>query len=227
MVTHDLRAPLASMNINLSALVAGTYGKLTQNVSTLLQSINTQMSRLMELVTELLEVQKLESAAPTLNKECLSVFEIINEARETVRAISDLSKIEIAPFRDDAAVLGDEREFTRIVSNVLLYAASHAEPQSTISFALAHKDGSVKITLTYSGPAPSIGKDIFSLKELSQVVRLMNAPTKDARFTLAIARILTEAHGGQIGIESGEKEQSIWLTVPEFHEEGEVPDEEL
>jgi two-component system sensor histidine kinase KdpD len=199
-VSHDLRTPLAAiLGATTTLLEADTsLDALTQRE--LLESISTEAERLQRLVTNLLNMTRLEAGALAVNKQLQPVEEIIGAVLN--RMAPRLREHTVTTRLDPELPLAplDELLIEQVLVNLLENAAKYAPPNTPIEIRVSREPAGVCLEIADHGPGvpPQDLERIFD-----KFYRAPNAQTRSgAGLGLAICRGIVELHGGWIRAEN-------------------------
>jgi two-component system, OmpR family, sensor histidine kinase KdpD len=199
-VSHDLRTPLASITGASSTIVTDIDQLPRETIRELGQSIQKESERLSHLVTNLLEVTRLESGTVQLNKQPYFIEELIGSALE--RLESALSKHTIVPQCDEALplVVVDGVLIEQVLINLLENALRYTPEGSTISISALSRDKYILISVADNGHGIPVGneKKIF---DKFFTVSQKDVP-KGTGLGLAICASIVKAHHGEIWVDN-------------------------
>jgi two-component system, OmpR family, sensor histidine kinase KdpD len=195
-VSHDLRTPLAAIT-GASSTLLDDEEKIDQRTRReLLESIFREAGQLHHLVTNLLEMTRLQAGALDLRKEWQPVEEVVGAAlgRMARQLKSHAVATKISP--DLPFVALDELLIQQVIINLLENAAKYAPPGSQIEIKAQAENSSVVIEVANQGPALA-NEDLDRVFE--EFYRSANPSVKPgAGLGLAICRGIVELHGGKI-----------------------------
>lgn len=196
-VGHDLRTPLAALQVAIEALADG----VAPDPPRYLRSMAHDVAALSSLVDDLFLLSRIEAGRLELLREPIDLAELADAAIESLRPIAAGRGIEVRlvaarPVRAqvNAAAIG------RVLRNLLDNAIDHAPPGSTVQVEV-RDDGQPIIRVIDAG---SGFPDDFAASAFDRFTRAepsRNRANGGAGLGLAIARGLIEAHGGTIEIE--------------------------
>ena len=199
-VSHDLRTPLTSLRAATEALEDG----LVDDPSRYLAAMRTDLDLLTALVDDLFMLALIESGGLALARERLDLAEVVDEAAEAVRPVADRCGIHLAAeIEGSVTVEAAPREISRVLRNLLDNAVRHSPEGGTVLLTLAADAGRATVTVTDDGPGFPAE---FVERATESFTRADDARRRDgggAGLGLAIARGLTEAHGGTIAVSPG------------------------
>jgi two-component system sensor histidine kinase KdpD len=194
-VSHDLRTPLASITGAATGLLAQA-GRLDQATSReLLQTISDEADRLNRLVTNLLEITRLESGAVEVRKEWHPLEEILGAAlKRTERQLGN-RPIRLDLPADLPMVAVDDVLLEQAFINLLDNAAKYTPAGSAIEIRARAAGEMVEVEVRDSGPGfpPGAGKQVFD-----KFYRGAGEAARGAGLGLAIVKAIIDVHGGQI-----------------------------
>ncbi|MFH1143775.1 MAG: HAMP domain-containing sensor histidine kinase [Candidatus Eisenbacteria bacterium] len=119
-VAHDLRTPLASIAWSTDNLLDGIAGTLAPQQIEYLRSMKASAGHLSRLITNILEISRLERGATTLDLAPVQLGTIVEEALLTIRPLADAKRLSLAYCcGDDRPVHGNAEKLLEVVLNLL------------------------------------------------------------------------------------------------------------
>lgn len=216
MVSHDLRAPLTSVQCFLEVLSEGVFANDHEAVMKKARLSNTEISRLVQMVNSLLDVEKMESGKMDVLIAPVQIERIVERSINSVVALAEHKKVQIKPGGGQEIVANaDEDLIVQILINFLSNAIKFSPPGSEITVSASQNSTMTKVSVTDKGRGiPAEFKDkIFD--------RFQQVELADSRFRggtglgLAVCKAIAEAHNGEIGVDSIEGEGStFWINLP-------------
>jgi len=199
-VSHDLRTPLAAICGAASSLREDESRLDDKAKDELLDSINSEANRLSRLVTNLLEITKLESGAASFNKELCPIEEVIGSAVARLESVLQDHPVKTSLPADLPMIPMDVLLMEQVFLNLFENAAKYTKPGTGIDVNASTDGSSVRIEIADHGPgiAPGDEKRIFEKFYRSN----RQANVSGAGLGLAICRAIVEAHGGKIWVEN-------------------------
>ena len=199
-VSHDLRTPLASITGASSTIVADIDQMPRETIRDLSRSINMEAERLSHIVTNLLEVTRLESGTVQLNKQPYFIEELIGSALERLELI--LSKHTVIPKSDEGLpfVLADGVLIEQVLVNLLENAAHYTPVGSAITISAIRKGTTVLISVVDDGPGIPIGNEKKIFDKFYSISH--NNVQKGTGLGLAICASILKVHEGEIWAEN-------------------------
>lgn len=217
-VSHELRTPLTSIRGSLG-LVVGTMAKdLPTKVSRLLEIAANNCERLILLINDILDIDKLASGQMRLNVQTHQVNWLIGQAVDANMAYAANFKVDLAvePIDADLEVAVDADRLVQVLSNLISNAAKFSPEGGVVTLsAVANTNGRVRISVADRGPgiSPEFSQQIFG--KFSQGDSSMTRARGGTGLGLHISRQLIEQMDGEIGFDTEVGVGStFWLEVP-------------
>ena len=223
MLVHDLRTPLTTMIAPLEMLRKGQLGQLVELQQEAVDMCTRGGHRLMALVNELLDINKMESGEMRLDKDVADMLTLTREAVEEVGQLSrsQTTKINIEVPPDLPAVEVDDdllrRALMNLVANALKYAPKGGEVNITARTTCEAGSLSpvMEVAVQDNGPgiAPEDRQRIFD--KFGQVETRKPGRKTSTGLGLTFCKLAVEAHGGRIWVESEPGQGSTFkFTIP-------------
>jgi len=217
MIVHDLKTPLTSVLATMEMLLDGDFGKMEQDQRKAVGDAESKAEDLLALINDVLEVSRIEEAELTLDLQPIAPAALLTEIEHEweVRFQQEGAKatVEVA---DDAPVFEADKELLkRVLNNLVQNAVTHSAQAVKIDFK-ARKDGDgVLFTVADNGPGipPQYHEVIFRKFER---VKTQGVPrTRSSGLGLAFCKLVVDAHGGRIWVQSAEGQgSSFHFTLP-------------
>lgn len=188
--SHELRSPVASIRAQLE--VALRRGPAA-NWPVVATRVLDEDERLEQAVDELLELARTQESEPTETAEVDLDEVVLEETTRARRVPIDTSQV------SGGRVLGSERQFARVVRNLLDNACRHAA--SKVSLTLGTRDGSVWLVVDDDGPGiPVADRE----RVFDRFTRLDEGRARDAGgvgLGLSMVKAIVERHGGSVVVD--------------------------
>lgn len=215
MVSHDLRTPLTSIQMYLSLLGTGVYGNLNDNGLQNLQCADGSINRLINLINDLLDAEKLESGKFEINCTDISMGDVLEDAVMSVQAYAEQQGVVLDLIPYDSDVHADGDRLIQVVVNLLSNAVKFSPRESRVTVSAVEHPDCVEVRITDRGrgiPQEQIGT-IFD--KFTQVSKADAKKMRGSGLGLSICKAIVERHGGVIGVSSEEGNGStFWFKIP-------------
>ncbi len=213
-VSHDLRTPLASVKTAVSSLRQDSDSMQAGDRADLLELIELQSDRLARLVTNLLDMTRIESGALTLRSSLVAFDELVGEAIDAVTGLVPPNRIVVEDSPELPMLEIDHMLIGQVLANLLENSARLAPGESPIHIEARAVTGAsgpmVEIAVADQGPG-------IATSERDRVFEMFSQHRGGGRagIGLTIAKAFVEAHGGTIWIDPDvERGARVVFTVP-------------
>jgi two-component system sensor histidine kinase KdpD len=196
-VSHDLRTPLATIKASASTLRSVRADLGIADRAELLGLIDNQADRLDRLVTNLLDLSRVQAGELELRNEPIAAGDLVMEAVRNLGHSDDTADITLAVADDLPLVDVDHLLIGQVLANLLDNAARHSPPHTAITISAAlREDGLVQLSVQDEGPG-------VARAERTNVFRMFNrsGASGGTGVGLSIAKAFVEAHGQDIWVE--------------------------
>ncbi len=215
MVSHDLRSPLGTIHQQLSVLLEGMAGELNEKQGHIIARAKERIDSLLELISNLLDLARIESGQILHHKESLNLKELIEECISLYKDSSEHKGLSlyVELAKDLPPVLGDRQNLREVFSNLLSNAIKYTPKGGKITVKTFHRDDYVHIEVSDTGMG--IPKEDLP-KIFDRFYRVTNERTKQIMGTglgLPIVKKIVEAHLGSIEVESEVGKGSIFRVL--------------
>ena len=214
MISHDLRTPLSAVQVALSLASSGQWGQLSEQGQQRVINAEENIRRSIGLINNLLEIEKIQSGNLELHLRKHELLPILEIAVASLSQLAERKNIKVALPDTEASVNVDEGRMSQVLANLLGNAIKFAPPGSEIKFGVEENTDFTKIKITDQGPGIAPDDQTLVFERFKQSGD-QKSKTKGTGLGLAICRMIVEAHGGSIGVESEEgKGSTFWFSVP-------------
>ena len=217
MIVHDLKTPLTAVLATLEMVIDGDFGGVTEEQRRALSDAEGKAEDLLALIEDLLEIARIEEGMivlqPTPIAPAAFLTEVVHEWSLRFQQEGAKATVDVA---DDTPVFeADKALLKRVMSNLVQNALTHTPHAVTLSL-LARKDGDgVLFTVADDGPGipPEYHEVIF--RKFEQVKAPTVPRVRSSGLGLAFCKLVADAHGGRIWVQSTEGRGSAFhLTLP-------------
>ncbi len=211
-VSHELKGPLAAIHETILVLLDEIPGPLTEKQNRLLTLSRQSATRLSAMISNLLEISRIESGALALDAVEFDPTAIVREVVEELSPLVEERRIRIevnppGAFPPGRAFRADPDRLREVIANLVGNALKFSP-----------KEGRVRIGMraVEEGPAPTFCLEVEDegpgipeehregvFEKFYQVKRGVRIHGQGVGLGLSICRRITEAHGGRIRAEEG------------------------
>lgn len=202
LVSHELRTPMNSLIGSLDILRTGQLGTLSEKGQQVLNIAINNAERLIRLVNDILDLERIRSGKITMRKVHCQGGEIMLQAIQSIQAMADQALVTLRHDPIFATLWADPDRLLQTFTNLLSNAIKFSQPGQTVrltAIALTHH-----IQFQVIDQGRGIPKDkLQRIFEPFQQVDASDARAKGGTgLGLAICRNIIEQHQGQIWVES-------------------------
>jgi PAS domain S-box-containing protein len=201
-VSHELRTPMTSIYGSLKMLASGLLNQQPEKEKRLLTIAVDSTDRLMRLVNDILDIERIESGTVQMVKSVWKVSELMAKTVDVIQPLADQAGIHLNVSDSGGNVWVDADRMIQTFTNLLSNAIKFSPSNSTIWFTASKQSGQMLFQVRDRGrgiPTDKLGM-IFE--------RFQQVDASDARsgegtgLGLAICRSIIQQHGGHIWVES-------------------------
>lgn len=210
-VSHELRSPLTSVK-GYTSLLINRWDRLGEEQKRMmLEQVHHDADRVTRLVTELLDISRLESGRLVLRRQMVDLVPLVNGVLEKVRMMETSLVAEVEFPENFPQVYADPDKIEQVLTNLVENAAKYADPQSLHVTGVVH-DGQVAVAVADRGEGIP---DSDLPRVFTKFFRRAETRPTGSGLGLWISRGLVEAHGGRLVVESEVGQGSVFrFTLP-------------
>jgi signal transduction histidine kinase/DNA-binding transcriptional LysR family regulator len=210
-VSHELRTPLTSI-IGSLGLLQNQFNDANSSERKLLDLASRNSERLLLVINDLLDIEKMESGSLHLEMLPLRLHSLIEEALALNTSYADKYSVSyrFENPQEDIYVRGDKDRLMQVITNLLSNAAKFAPENSEILIRCQRKNDTVRVSILDQGPgvADEYKQKVF--EKFTQVDASTRREKGGTGLGLAISRALIRLHKGNIGVEDNLPQGSIF-----------------
>jgi PAS domain S-box-containing protein len=198
MITHDLRTPLTTVNHICEFLENGTHGQLDEKGNEYLTSARRNLNRMLALVNDLLDIEKIQSGMMTADLSSVSIEECFAAAEQTLGSAAEQAGVKLVFKTTDAIAIADEEKLDRVLFNLVSNAIKFSPRNSTIAISAAVQESLVQIDVSDQGTG--IAEDQLELifERFQQGSSSSDSKKEGSGLGLAICKALVQLQSGRI-----------------------------
>lgn len=216
-VSHELRTPLTSIMGALGLISSGVFGALPKTMQDMLTVASKNCQRLLDLIDDLLDMDKLAAGKLPLRIESLELLPLLKQSIAELQPFAGSYGIEVTLDSEsqDLHLACDARRFHQVMANLLSNAVKFSPQGSTVQVTVLARTDRIRIEVINRGPGipPGFRDQVF--KTFAQADSSNTRSKGGTGLGLAIARELVLQMGGEIGFESTVGSgTTFWLEWP-------------
>ena len=218
MVSHELRTPLTSLRGSLALLADGTIEGLPADARRLLKMASDNSERLVVLVNDILDFEKLRAGALRIDFQALDLAALAQQAVDALEGMAARQQVLLRVLAAGEAfpVRADPARLTQVLANLLSNAIKLSPPHGTVHVIVTRRAERVRLVVRDQGPGVP-----------EEFIERLFLPFEQARdpqhrkhggtgLGLAISRALMDMMQGAIGLEPPRPGDgaSFWIELP-------------
>ncbi|MDZ8104486.1 MAG: response regulator [Nostoc sp. DedQUE12a] len=214
-VSHELRTPLTSIHGSLGMLASGLLPTDSEQGKRLLQIATDSTERLVRLINDILDIERIESGKAKMEPTICNIAEIIAQAVNVMQPLADKAGVELVISDVSGQVWADCDRIVQTLTNLLSNAIKFSSAGSTVCLQVQQQDDEVLLIVKDTGRGIPADK-LESIFERFQQVDSSDSRNHDGTgLGLAICKSIMQQHGGRIWAESVLGEGStFYITLP-------------
>ena len=197
-VSHELRSPLTSVK-GYTSLLLNRWERLGEDQKRMmLEQVHHDADRVTRLVTELLDISRLESGRLVLRRQMVDLVGLVHGVLEKVRMMETRLAAQVDFPENFPHVYADPDKIEQVLTNLVENAAKYADPRS-MQVSGAIQGGQVTVSVADKGEGIP---DSDLPRVFTKFFRRAETRPTGSGLGLWISRGLVEAHGGRLVVES-------------------------
>ena len=211
-VSHEFRTPLTSIKGYVDLILEGDTGEINEVQKEFLEIAQVETNRLAALVTDLLDVSRIEAGRIELRMEPLFIGEITNAAITSLQpqATEKAVGITVHLSEESLQVKGEHDRINQILLNLLSNAIKYNRQGGQINIVVSRDKGMVQIDVTDTGIGIPSADIPMLFTKFYKAGATAAVSTGGTGLGLFIAKSLVELHGGRIWVKSEEGKGSTF-----------------
>ena len=216
-LSHELRTPLTSIIGSLQLINSGVVGEVEKEVAELTMVAERNGQRLLDLINDILDIEKIESGKLTLTPDVMRVDELVGEALILNKAFGERFKVRFQSQGDSPSrqVHADRKRLLQIMTNLLSNAAKFSPEDGVVDVVTDDRGAAVRVAVHDRGPGipENFRSRIFG--RFTQADSTTSRQKGGTGLGLAICKRLVEMMQGRIGFDGRDGGgTTFWFELP-------------
>jgi PAS domain S-box-containing protein len=200
-VSHELRTPLTSIRGALGLLTSGILGEMNDKAANLLRIALTNSDRLVRLINDILDLERVQSGREPLAFRPVQLAEIVRQAIDGMQPVAEAAGVQLIHDTTLVEIAADPDRLLQVITNLLSNAIKFSPPDSTISVMLRPAATGVTLSVIDHGRGIPADKLEAIFGRFQQVDASDSRQKGGSGLGLAICRTIVLQHSGRIWAE--------------------------
>jgi two-component system sensor histidine kinase KdpD len=194
-LSHDLRTPLTVL-VGLAESLTLAKAPLSREQSETAEAIQDEARRMSTLVSNLLDMARIESGEVKLDLQWQPLEEVVGAALDSARSMLKQHRVEVRLPADLPLVQIDALLIERVLVNLLENASKYTPAGSSVTLSAEVIGDQLQVSVSDNGPGLPIGREEALFQKFTRGNR--ESATPGVGLGLAICRAIIESHHGKI-----------------------------
>ena len=217
MIVHDLKTPLTAVLATVEMLRDGDFGAVTETQGGALADTQARAEDLLALIEDLLELARLEESHVVLDRTAIVAATVLARMADAwrLRLSQEQATVSVEVAGELPVVHADARLLERVFNNLLQNALVHGGRGVRVVLSAVRDGDGVRFAVADSGPGIAAAYHELIFRKF-ETVKLADAPrARSSGLGLSFCRLVADAHGGRIWVQSDEgKGSTFFLVLP-------------
>ncbi len=215
-ISHELKTPLTSLKEANALLSEGVAGPVSAGQTKLLGVIQDDCNKLERLISELLDLSKMEAGMMPFNMQVTRFFEPVAAAVEEQEPVAKGQGVTLTVSGSDTPlVMADTGRLRQVMTNLISNAIKFSPVGAQVSIDWQEEDGHLFCHVRDQGPGvPEEARELI-FEKFHQLAPNALSGVRGTGLGLPIARKIVESHGGVLLVECPPEGGSVfWFSLP-------------
>ncbi|MBL7150157.1 MAG: HAMP domain-containing histidine kinase [Candidatus Pacebacteria bacterium] len=215
--SHQLRSPLSNLRWAIELLMSGRLGNIEKKQTEYFKILKENSGRMMELISDLLTVSRIEQRTLPLKKQEFSLENLIKDLILEFKPFIQSSNIEVKLKVEEnlPKILADPSQIRLVAENLLDNAIRYIKDKGEVEIKLGKKGKNLYFEITDSGVGIPKKDKKYIFQKFFRSENILKCQTQGTGLGLYIAKAIIGKSGGKIGFSSQEEVGStFWFTLP-------------
>lgn len=215
-VSHELRTPLTSIKASIGLINGGAVGSFPESMQMMLDIAESNTERLIYLINDLLDIQKIEAGLMTFKFEDVNLEELIHRSVENTHAYSTHNNISLNLMSLDSVdtVYTDPDRLLQVLDNVLSNAIKFSMKNGVVDVELMDQGDLASIMITDHGPGIPLDFQSQLFEKFTQADASDTRKYGGAGLGMNISKSIMHELEGSITFKSSASGTTFWIEVP-------------
>jgi len=209
-VSHDLKTPLTIIK-SYSEMIRDISGNSEEKRNQHIEVIINESDRMSQLITDILDISRMESALTAAKKEVFNLSETLQSVYEAFTVITDYKDFDFSiEAEEDIYVAADSNMIRRVIYNLLSNAAKFTGTDKKVSVKLFEKDGNARVEIKDTGKGIPENELKLVWDKYMQSSMSHHRSSQGTGLGLSIVKQILLLHRAKFGVKSKLNEGSVF-----------------
>lgn len=212
-VSHELRTPMTSIMGAMGLIRSGRLGPLNIRAQNMLDIADANGRRLVQLINDLLDIEKIEAGQLDFNMTTCSLHELLAAAAGEAKGMALEHNIAVAlePPEVDVPLRVDADRFAQVMANLLSNAIKFTEASGQVTVRGEDRGDVVRVSVEDQGPGVPLEFQAKIFEKFTQADQSDTRRVGGTGLGLSITKAIVETFGGAISFTTREGEGSVFF----------------
>ncbi|MDG7050322.1 MAG: HAMP domain-containing protein [Nitrososphaerota archaeon] len=219
MITHELKTPLVPIRGYADILLSGHLGDMTEKQKERISIIKSSAASLLQLISDLLDVQKLELGQLKMKKENTDIYDTATKSIQTLQPQAEEDRITIVNEIGKTIIPHDSDRIIQVLTNLIKNSFKAVKPGTgIIRLSSEETPDELKISVSDNGTGIPYERQGKLFTKFYQADASLTREKGGSGLGLSICKVIVEAHGGKISLQSAPNSgTTVTFSLPKGH----------
>ena len=214
MTSHELKTPLVPIKSYTDMLLSGKFGSIKEEQRKALKTVMSNTDSLLRLVSDLLDIQKIELGKLKLDKKIYDLSKIITLSVSNIKPIAKKQNISITTdLQENIFCSCDKTRIEQVLSNLISNAIKYTKKNGKIHVKLDSNSFNAKVVVKDNGAGIQKEKLDEIFIKFYQIDSSLTRETGGTGLGLSVCKGIIENHDGKIWAESEGRDKGIEIHI--------------
>lgn len=212
-VSHDLRTPLSGILVTATMLEEGGYGELPEAAVARLATVSTDVNRLLELINDLLDIEKIDAGMMTFSYEPSLLCELFEEVEIKAHKLIASKACSLNLIKSEIELSLDRGRFIQALLNLLQNAVERSEKDSSVDIS-ASSNSEICTIVVRDHAAPLDDQACLNIFDRYAIAGKDSELACFSNLAVPLSRSIIKAHGGTVSLHSNLDGNEFEIRLP-------------